>query len=110
LNRNKPAPRPAHAPFKRTLTLALLGPLAAVSLAQAAVVDIEVAPPEPRVVVAPPPRPGFIWAPGFWEWRGHQHVWVDGHWEHERPGYHWEAARWVPHEGHYRFEAGHWAR
>ena len=43
LNRNKSAPRPAHAPFKRTLTLALLGPLAMVSLAQAAVIDIEVA-------------------------------------------------------------------
>ena len=54
MNRKKSAPRPAHAPFKRTLTLALLGPLAMVSLARAAVIDIEVAPPEPRVVVAPP--------------------------------------------------------
>jgi hypothetical protein len=41
LKRNKSAPRPAHAPFKRTLTLALLGPLAMVSLAHAAVLDIE---------------------------------------------------------------------
>lgn len=112
MNRKMPAPLPAQAPFKRTLTLALFfGPLAAISLAHAGpLIDIEVAPPEPRVVVAPPPRHGFVWAPGFWEYRGHQHVWVDGHWERERPGYHWEAAHWVHHEGRYRFEEGHWAR
>ena len=110
MKRNKSAPRPAHAPFKRTLTLALLGPLAMVSLAHAAVLDIEVAPPEPRVIVAPPPRPGFVWAPGYYAYRGHQHVWVDGHWLKERHGYHWEADRWVPHEGRYRYEPGHWVR
>ena len=110
MNRKMSAPRPAHAPFKRTLTLALLGPLAMVSLARAAVVDIEVAPPEPRVVVAPPPRPGFVWAPGYYRYDGHHHVWTDGHFIRERPGFHWEADRWVPHEGRYRYEPGHWVR
>jgi hypothetical protein len=110
LNSKKSAPQPAHAPFKRTLTLALLGPLAMVSLARAAVVDIEVAPPEPRVVVAPPPRPGFVWAPGYYRYDGHHHVWTDGHFIRERPGFHWEADRWVHHEGRYRYEPGHWAR
>ena len=41
-------------------------------------IDIEVAPPAPRVVEVPPPRPGFVWAPGYYRWDGHQHVWVDG--------------------------------
>jgi hypothetical protein len=110
LNRKKSAPRPAHAPFKRTLTLALLGPLAMVSLAQAAVLDIEIAPPAPRVVVAPPPRHGYVWAPGYWAYRGHHHVWVDGRFIRERPGQHWVEDRWVPHEGRYRYEPGHWER
>lgn len=110
MNRNKHAPRPAHAPFKRTLTLTLLGPLAAVSLAHAAAIDIEIAPPAPRVVVAPPPRPGFVWAPGYWAYRGHEHVWVDGHWMKERRGWRWEPDHWVHHEGRYRYEPGHWVR
>jgi hypothetical protein len=108
LKSSKSAPRPAHTPFKRTLTLALLGPLAMVSLARAAVLDIEIAPPEPRVVVAPPPRHGYEWAPGYWAYRGHKHVWVEGRWLREHPGHHWVADRWVPHEGRYRYEPGHW--
>jgi WXXGXW repeat (2 copies) len=112
LKRNMPTPRPAHAPFKRTLTLALLlGPLAMVSLARAgALIDIEIAPPEPRVVEVPPPRVGYVWAPGYWAYRGHHHVWVDGHWMRERPGYHWVPDHWVPHEGRYRYEQGRWER
>jgi hypothetical protein len=112
LKRNLPAPRPAQAPLKRTLTLALLvGPLAIVSLARAApLIDIEVAPPEPRIIAEPPPRAGYVWAPGYWAYRGHHHVWVDGHWMRERRGYHWVADRWTPHEGRYRYEAGHWER
>ncbi len=38
--------------------------------------DIDVAPPPVRVEVVPPPRVGFVWAPGYWEWREHAHVWV----------------------------------
>lgn len=109
MNRNKPAP--AHAPFKRTLTLALFAPLAVVSsLARAASIDIEIAPPEPRIIVAPPPRPGYVWAPGYWAYRGHHHVWVEGHWIRERRGWRWEPDHWVPHDGRYRYEPGHWVR
>ena len=35
------------------------------------VVDIDVAPPPVRVETVPGPRVGYIWAPGFWEWRDH---------------------------------------
>jgi YXWGXW repeat-containing protein len=71
-------------------------------------VDVDVAPPAPRVEVVQAPRPGYIWAPGYWNWSGHDHVWVDGRWEHERHGHHWVADRWVQHGSKWRFEAGHW--
>jgi hypothetical protein len=29
-----------------------------------------IAPPRPRVVVVPAPRPGWIWSPGYWNWSG----------------------------------------
>jgi hypothetical protein len=42
-----PAPQPAHAPFKRTFTLALLGTLAFVSLAKAiTATDVQITPPD----------------------------------------------------------------
>jgi hypothetical protein len=76
-----------------------------------AVIDIQIAPPAPRIVEAPPPRPGFVWAPGYYRWDGHQHVWVDGRWIHERRGHHWVAARWDEgRHGHYHFVPGHWER
>ncbi len=28
--------------------------------------DVEVVPPPPRVEVVPEPRPGYVWAPGYW--------------------------------------------
>lgn len=72
-------------------------------------IDIEIAPPAPRVVVVPPPRVGWVWAPGYWRWDGYHHVWMEGHWMRARPGYHWVAEHWVEHHRHYRFVPGHWA-
>ncbi len=73
-------------------------------------VDITVAPPAPRVEVVPAPRPGYVWAPGFWEWRGHEHVWVSGHWMAERHGYHWVPDRWEQHGAQWHHYPGHWER
>lgn len=73
-------------------------------------IDIEVAPPAPRVVEVPPPRAGFVWAPGYYRWDGHQHVWVDGRWLAERRGFHWVPEHWDERHGRYHFEAGHWVR
>jgi len=85
--------------------------LAPVSPAHSAVgIDIRIAPPPPRVIVAPPPRPGFVWAPGYWQWDGARHVWVDGRWLPARPGRHWVPEHWVARRDHYRFVPGHWAR
>ena len=71
-------------------------------------IDINIAPPAPRVVEVPPPRPGFVWAPGYYRWDGHQHVWVDGHFMRERRGSHWVPEHWDERHGHYHFEPGHW--
>ncbi len=52
------------------------GTVAEPTIASAGIaIDIDVAPPPVRVETIPPPRVGFVWAPGFWEWRGHAHVW-----------------------------------
>ena len=73
-------------------------------------VEIEVAPPAVREEVVPGPRHGYAWAPGYWEWRGHQHYWVRGHWVRERHGHHWEPAHWVEYGHHWRFVPGVWVR
>jgi hypothetical protein len=79
--------------------------------AQAAIgIDIDVVPPAPRVIVAPPPRAGFVWAQGYWRWNGHAHVWHDGYWVRERRGYHWVADGWESRNGHYHYNRGHWER
>jgi hypothetical protein len=71
-------------------------------------VEIAVAPPPVRVVEAPPPRVGYVWAPGYWNWNGREHVWVEGRWLHERPGQHWVPEHWDQHNGRWRFAQGHW--
>jgi hypothetical protein len=72
--------------------------------------EIAVAPPPPRVVVEPEPRPGYVWTAGYWSWNGHEHVWTEGTWIAERPGYHWAPAHWVEVNGNWRFVRGHWQR
>ena len=80
------------------------------TLATAAVIDITVAPPAPQVEVVPPPRVGYVWAPGFWEWRGGAHVWVPGRWMGERRGYHWVPDRWEQRGPRWHHAEGHWER
>jgi hypothetical protein len=104
------------APTIRRSFVALALPLVAGALlagnalpARAALIDITIAPPAPRSEPVPPARMGFVWAPGFWRWDGHQHVWEAGHWEKDHPGHHWVPAAWTPGPGgHYRFAEGHW--
>ena len=38
-------------------------------------IDSDVAPPPPRVEHAPPPRDGYVWAPGHWAWSGKSYNW-----------------------------------
>ncbi|HEX4024163.1 MAG TPA: YXWGXW repeat-containing protein [Steroidobacteraceae bacterium] len=73
-------------------------------------ISINIGPPPPRVELAPPTRRGFVWAPGYWAWRGHRHVWIGGRWMHERRGFHWVAAHWDRAGPGWHFVPGHWQR
>jgi hypothetical protein len=92
------------------ISLSLAGSAMLAPIAANAQVEITVAPPAPQVEVVPAPRVGYVWAPGYWDWRGGRHVWVGGTWVHERPGYHWVPSHWDQHGDHYRFARGHWER
>ena len=70
-------------------------------------VFVSVAPPAPRYEVAPAPRAGFVWAPGYWDWRRGSYHWVGGHWNRPRPGYLYHPVRWVHRDGGY-YRAGGW--
>jgi hypothetical protein len=73
--------------------------------------DINIGPPAPPpTYVVPPPRDGYVWAPGFYVWDGHRHVWHDGHWEHARRGYHYREDRWEQHGDRWHHVPGGWER
>lgn len=68
------------------------------------------APPPVRYERVPPPRHGYLWAPGYWNWAGNRHVWAPGHWERARPGYAYNRPQW--HQGSHGWELrrGGWHR
>ncbi|MGH8666809.1 MAG: YXWGXW repeat-containing protein [Burkholderiales bacterium] len=71
-------------------------------------VEAPVPPPLPRYEAMPPPRSGFVWAPGHWRWNGCKHAWTAGHWEKKHPGAQWVPDRWLRAGRTWRFEPGHW--
>jgi hypothetical protein len=73
-------------------------------------VGVRVAPPPPRFERVPPPRVGYVWAPGYWRWAGGRHVWAGGYWVRSRPGYRYAPAHWVRNGHGWRFREGHWGR
>jgi hypothetical protein len=90
-----------------SLLAASLGAASAPALSQ---VYVQVAPPPPRTEVVPAPRRGYVWVPGYWDWRGKRHVWVNGTWVRERRGYHYAAPRWHERNGRWVLERGRWDR
>jgi hypothetical protein len=96
---------------KKILVAALaLGAIAVPIVSEARAIIVEIAPPAPRVEVVPAARAGYIWAPGYWDWRGRRHVWVGGSWQRERRGYHWAPHNWVQRDNRWEFERGGWRR
>jgi hypothetical protein len=69
-----------------------------------------VPPPPPRYEVIPAPRRGYVWSPGYWEWRGSRHEWVPGYWLAERPGFVYTGPRWIERDGRWVREEGRWDR
>ncbi|NKI70069.1 BcpO-related WXXGXW repeat protein [Collimonas pratensis] len=84
-------------------------------------VDITIGrpPPPPRYEPIPPSRDGYVWIPGFWDWRDGRHIWADGHWEPSRPGFVYAHPEWHQgpngwilrsggwHEDHRRYDEHH---
>src|SRR6266478_6911659 len=75
-------------------------------------IEVEIAPPVVIYEAPPPPRVGYIWAPGYWDWDGghHQHVWRKGQYVRNHRGERYVPHEWVEHDGRYRLSEGHWER
>jgi hypothetical protein len=84
--------------------------IGAVALPASADIWVTTAPPAPRHEVVPAPRAGYVWAPGYYDYRHGKYVWVSGHWERERHGMYWHPHRWVEKEGRWTMEKGRWDR
>lgn len=54
------------------------------------------------------PRPGYVWARGYWRWDGRRYVAVRGHWENARAGYHYAHPHWVQRRDGWHWQAGVW--
>ncbi|KWR92088.1 YXWGXW repeat-containing protein [Cupriavidus sp. IDO] len=104
----------ARRPMMALLLAAMLGTgltYATAAMAQVSVdIAIGVPPPAPVYEVVPAPRPGYVWAPGYWDWDDHyhKHAWKKGRWERERPGYVYESPRWVQASGGWVLVPGRW--
>jgi hypothetical protein len=68
------------------------------------------APPPLRYERVPPPRNGYIWSPGYWDWRSNRHVWIGGNWVAARPGYVYAQPHWVQRQGRWYREQARWNR
>jgi len=67
-------------------------------------------PPPPRYEVVPVARPGHLWVPGHWEWRGNRHTWVAGYYMRARPGYYYTQPTYVQYGNRWDYRPGHWSR
>ena len=94
-----------------TMALTTAGTVFTPYLARAGGEIVTDAPPPPdRVEHAPPPRDGYVWGAGHWEWNGRSYVWESGTWVLERRSAHWVAARWEQVGTQWHYIAGHWER
>src|ERR1700736_3541864 len=95
------------------LTLGLTA-VGGVAIPQSASAESEIvtdAPPPPdRIEHPPPPRDGYIWGAGHWEWNGRSYVWVSGSWIAERRAAHWVVGQWEQVGAKWHYIAGHWER
>jgi hypothetical protein len=76
----------------------------------AAEVLTDVPPPPPKTEHAPPPRDGYVWGAGYWEWSKNSYYWVPGRWVIERRNAHWVADHWEQAGTQWHYLPGHWER
>lgn len=65
-------------------------------------------PPVLRYEVVPPPRYGYEWVQGYWDWNGRDYVWVPGYWIEAREGYYFDAPTWIIIDNRWHFNRGGW--
>jgi hypothetical protein len=99
-----------HSALIAALMAGTFGSIAVPSVAVADTIVVQTAPPPLRAERTPPPRRGYVWAPGHWEWHHNRHVWVGGQWFRERHGYTYANPNWVERDGHWVMERGGWTR
>ncbi|ODU92707.1 MAG: hypothetical protein BGP23_15140 [Lysobacterales bacterium 66-474] len=73
-------------------------------------ISVGTPPPPMRYEMVPAPRPGYVWAPGYWNWGGSGYVWVGGNWYRDRPGYVYYQPRWERDGDHWRMRRAYWGR
>jgi hypothetical protein len=95
--------------FRKSLLAGIcMAALAIPVAASAAVVYLNVAPPEPRHERVPPPRVGYVWSQGYWDAQDNRHVWRTGRWERERKGYHYTQSTWTQRDNRWQLERRRW--
>ncbi len=72
--------------------------------------DVSQAPPTQLEETMPAPREGYVWAPGYWDWRDSKYAWSRGHWIKARPGYRYAGPRWVQDQGRWNLYAENWVK
>jgi hypothetical protein len=91
------------------LTAGTLTAFAPAASAQVSIgISVGTPPPPLRYEVVPPPRVGYVWAPGYWDWGGASYVWVTGAWHRDRPGYVYYQPRWVNERGRWVQRRAYW--
>ena len=89
----------------------MIGAVAAPLPAMAAVdLYVNIGPPAVQYEAVPRHRAGYVWAPGYWDYRDNNHVWVGGSQIKARKGYNYQPHRWVEHDGRWNQEPGRWDR
>lgn len=105
---------------RRSLLKGVLGALVAVPFGTLSPVEAAArisagpdgGPPRLRSERKPPPRHGYFWVSGHWEWsnRNHTYVWVPGRWIRNRPGFRYRPSHWIRRNRRWMFVPGAWTR
>ena len=93
--------------MRKLIIGSLVATLGAVALPAAARTNVDffvnIAPPPVYREMGPAPRAGYVWAPGYWDWRYGRYHWVGGSWSPYRHGYYYAPVRWrYRDDGYYR--------
>ncbi|APV48658.1 hypothetical protein BWI17_02525 [Betaproteobacteria bacterium GR16-43] len=97
---------------KMILTTLVASAMLATAAAKPVLADTDIylnfGPPAVRYETVPAPRVGYVWAPGYWDYRGSRHVWVNGHYIRARPGYVYAPPTWRQDNGRWHLQHERW--